>query len=146
MQIHQLKPIHKRKNEKRVGRGGKRGKYSGRGIKGQKSRAGKKLKPIIREILKKYPKLRGYKFKAEKEYEVINLEKIEKYFKEREKVTPDTLVEKGLMRKKSGKIPKVKILGRGEVTKKLIFEGCEISRSAKEKIEKAGGYVVQTLN
>jgi large subunit ribosomal protein L15 len=146
MQIHQLKPTHKRKNEKRVGRGGKRGKYSGRGIKGQKSRAGKKLKPIIRDILKKYPKLRGYKFKTEKEYEIINLEKIEKYFKEGEKVNPDTLVEKGLMRKKSGKIPKVKILGRGEVNKKLIFEGCKISRSAKEKIEKAGGYVVQTIN
>jgi len=54
MKLHQLKPIHKRKKEKRVGRRGKRGKYSGRGIKGQKARAGKKLKPIIREILKKY--------------------------------------------------------------------------------------------
>jgi len=141
MQIHQLKPIHKRKNEKRVGRGGKRGKYSGRGIKGQKARAGRKLKPIIREILKKYPKLRGYRFKAKKEYEIINLDRIEKKFKEGEKVTPKTLVEKGLIRKRGGKIPQVKILGRGEITKKLTFENCFFSKSAKEKIEKAGGEI-----
>jgi len=120
---------------------GKRGKYSGRGIKGQKSRAGKKLKPIIREILKKYPKLRGYRFKAKKEYEIINLDKIEKKFKEGEKVTPETLVEKGLIRKRGGKIPEVKILGRGEITKKLIFENCLFSKSAKEKIEKADGEI-----
>jgi len=142
IQIHQLKPTKKRKKEKRVGRGGKKGKYSGRGIKGQRSRAGRKLKPIIREILKKYPKLRGYKFKAKKEYEIINLDKIEKYFKEGEKVTPETLVEKGLIRKRGGKIPEVKILGKGEISKKLIFENCKLSKSAKEKIEKAKGYVV----
>jgi large subunit ribosomal protein L15 len=141
IQIHQLKPIHKKKNEKRVGRGGKRGKYSGRGIKGQKSRAGKKLKPIIREILKKYPKLRGYRFKAKKEYEIINLEKIERYFQEGEIVNPEALVEKGLVRKRGGKVPKVKILGRGEITKKLTFENCKLSKSAKEKIEKAGGKI-----
>jgi len=142
IQIHQLKPTKKRKKEKRVGRGGKRGKYSGRGIKGQRSRAGRKLKPIIREILKKYPKLRGYRFKAKKEYEIINLDKIEKYFKEGEKVTPETLVKKGLIRKRGGKIPEVKILGRGEITKRLTFENCKLSKSAKEKIEKAKGYVV----
>ena len=142
IQIHQLKPIHKRKNEKRVGRGGKRGKYSGRGIKGQKARAGRKLKPIIREILKKYPKLRGYRFKAKKEYEIINLDRIEKKFKEGEKVTPETLLEKGLIRKRRGEIPEVKILGRGEITKNLIFENCKVSKSAKEKIEEAGGHVV----
>jgi large subunit ribosomal protein L15 len=49
-----------------VGRGGKKGTYSGRGIKGQKSRAGKRLEPIIRSIIKRYPKLRGYRFKSEK--------------------------------------------------------------------------------
>lgn len=64
MQLHELKPKHKRKKRKRVGRGGKRGTYSGRGIKGQKARAGRRLKPVIRELIKRYPKLRGYKFKA----------------------------------------------------------------------------------
>jgi large subunit ribosomal protein L15 len=70
------------------------------------------------------------------------LDKIEKHFKEGEKVTPQTLVEKGLIRKKGGKILEVKILGRGEITKKLTFENCKVSKSAKEKIEKAGGHVV----
>lgn len=60
MQLHELKPIHKRKKPKRIGRGGKRGTYSGRGVKGQKARAGRKLKPIIREIIKRYPKIRGH--------------------------------------------------------------------------------------
>jgi large subunit ribosomal protein L15 len=66
MQLHELKPRHKLKKKKRVGRGGKRGTYSGRGQKGQLARAGRKLKPIVREIIKRYPKLRGYKFKARK--------------------------------------------------------------------------------
>src|SRR4030043_532865 len=55
----QMKPKHKLKKKKRVGRGGKRGTYSGKGIKGQKSRAGRKMVPVIRELIKKYPKLRG---------------------------------------------------------------------------------------
>lgn len=59
MQIHQLKPIHKPKKKKRVGRGGKKGTYSGKGMKGQKSRAGKRFKPMIRELIKRYPKLKG---------------------------------------------------------------------------------------
>jgi len=63
MQLHQVKPSHKTKTKKRVGRGGKKGTYSGRGIKGQKARAGAKLKPAIRDLIKKIPKLRGYKFK-----------------------------------------------------------------------------------
>jgi len=141
MQIHQLKPKTKRKEEKRVGRGGKKGKYSGRGIKGQKSRAGRKLKPIIRDILKKYPKLRGYKFKAKKDYEIVNLDTIEKKFQEGEVVSPQTLFERKLIRKIQGKIPKVKVLGRGNLTKKLIFENCIISKKAKEKIEKTQGVI-----
>ena len=67
MQLQELKPIHRLKKKKRVGRGGKRGTYCGRGIKGQKSRAGRKLKPLIRDVIKKYPKLRGYRFKSKKE-------------------------------------------------------------------------------
>ena len=64
MQLYEIKPIHRLKKPKRVGRGGKRGTYSGHGIKGQRSRAGRRFKPIIRELIKKYPKLRGYKFKS----------------------------------------------------------------------------------
>lgn len=143
MQIHQLKPEKKQKEKKRVGRGGKKGKYCGRGIKGQKSRAGRKLKPPIKEILKKYPKLRGYRFRAKKEIVVLNLDKIEKKFKEGEKISPQTLLEKRLIRKIKGKVPQVKILSRGEITKKLVFENCLFSKKAKEKIEKAGCLILK---
>lgn len=145
MQLHELRPIHKRKKSKRVGRGGKRGTYSGRGIKGQRARAGRRLKPVIRELIKKYPKLRGYKFKkAELKPAIVNIETLEKKFQTGEVVTPKTLLEKKLIRRIKGRMPKVKILGKGEITKSLIIENCQVSKSAKEKIEKAGGkmYVV----
>lgn len=66
MQLHELRPKHKIKKGKRIGRGGKRGTYSGRGMKGQKSRAGTRFEPIIRGLIKRYPKLRGYRFKSAK--------------------------------------------------------------------------------
>lgn len=142
MELDQLKPIHKSRKRKRIGRGGKRGTYSGRGIKGQKARAGRKLQPAIRELIKKYPKLRGYRFKSQdKNIAVVNIGVLEKKFKPSEVITPKTLLEKKIIRRIKGKIPRVKILGKGELTKKLDIEGCEISKQAKEKIEKAGGTV-----
>ena len=142
MQLHQLKPIHKGKKHKRIGRGGAHGFYSGKGAKGQKSRAGRKYKPIIRELIKRYPKLRGYKFKSLSQKPMLfNLEIIDKKFEASEKVSPQTLIEKKLMRKIGGEMPKIKILGGGEIKKPLIFENCLVSKSAKEKIEKAGGEV-----
>lgn len=143
MQLHQIRPIHKRKKGKRIGRGGKRGTYSGRGIKGQKARAGKRLKPIVRELLKKYPKLRGYKFggRKDKNVAIVNLASLEKKFSDGEKVSPQTLIEKKIIRKIKGKNPLVKILGKGEITKKLVFENCLFSEKAKEKIKKAGGSI-----
>jgi len=142
MQLHQLKPIRKRKFKKRIGRGGKKGTYSGRGIKGQRARAGRRLKPLIREWIKKYPKLRGYKFKALKlKPQIINLQILEKKFKEGETISPQTLLERRLISKIKGKMPEVKILGRGGITKKLIVESCQVSKQAKEKIEKVGGEI-----
>ena len=143
MQLHQIRPIHKRKKGKRIGRGGKRGTYSGRGIKGQKARAGRKLKPIVRELLKRYPKLRGYKFgpKKDKNLAIVNLATLEKIFSDGEKVSPKILIEKKIIRKIKGKIPLVKILGKGEINKKLVFENCLFSEKAKEKIKKAGGSI-----
>ncbi len=149
MQLYQLKPIHKTKKPKRIGRGGKRGTYSGRGIKGQKSRAGRKFKPAIRELIKRYPKLRGYKFKPlEEKFAIINVDVLEKKFKAGEQVSPKILLEKKLIRKIKGKMPKVKILGKGELTKALIIENCFVSKSAKEKIKKTSGEIklkVQSL-
>jgi len=142
MQLHQLKPIHKKKKRKRIGRGGKRGTYSGRGIKGQKARAGAKFQPAIRELIKKYPKLRGYRFNSRnQELAVINVEILEKKFEEKEKVNPKILLNKGLVRRIKGKIPKVKILAKGEIKKSLIIENCQISKQASDKIKKAGGQI-----
>jgi len=142
VQLHQLKAIHKKKKRKRVGRGGKRGTYSGRGMKGQKSRAGKRLKPVIRELIKRYPKLRGYKFKGYRpKPTVINIETLERKFQTGEKVTPKSLLERRLIRRIKGRLPGVKILGTGKLTKKLTIEGCQISKAAKEKIEKSGGAI-----
>ncbi len=142
MQLHELSPIHKKKKRKRIGRGGKRGTYAGRGIKGQKARAGRKLKPVIRELIKRYPKLRGYKFKrVELKPAILNLEILEKKFTSGEKISPQILLEKKLIPKIKGKIPRVKILGKGKITKPLTIEGCSLSKSAREKIEKAGGQI-----
>lgn len=64
MQLHQVQPTHKNKSKKRIGRGGKRGTYSGRGMKGQKSRAGRKIRPAVRDLIQRTPKLRGTGDKA----------------------------------------------------------------------------------
>jgi len=142
MQLHELKPIHKLKKRKRVGRGGKRGTYSGRGVKGQRSRAGRKMAPIIREIIKRYPKLRGYRRKGiAKNLVEVNLGILEKKFEAGEIINPESLLKKEIIRNIKGKAPKVKILGTGELKKVLTFENCQFSKEAKEKIEKAGGNI-----
>ena len=59
MQLHTLQPTHKSQSKKRIGRGGKRGTYSGRGVKGQGARAGNKIRPGSRDLMQQTPKLRG---------------------------------------------------------------------------------------
>ncbi|HQB85224.1 MAG TPA: uL15 family ribosomal protein [Candidatus Pacearchaeota archaeon] len=141
MQLHDLKPT-KSKSKKRVGRGGKRGTYSGRGIKGQKSRAGHKKAPVVRELLKKYHKLRGYKFNSINEKPaIVNVSDIEKLFNSGDVITPEALLEKNLIRKSSGSLPKVKVLGNGNITKKVTLKECISSKQAAQKIESAGGSV-----
>jgi large subunit ribosomal protein L15 len=143
MQIHELKPKHKNRGKKRIGRGGKHGTYSGKGIKGQKSRAGRKMVPIIRELIKRYPKLRGYRSFALKDYSaVVNLDTLEKTSKDGEIISPENLIKKGIVSMIKGKIPKIKILGTGKITKKIIVQNCKTSKTAKEAIEKAGGKIV----
>ena len=144
MQLHQLKPIHKPKKKKRVGRGGKRGWYSGRGIKGQGARSGYKKQPFIRELIKRYHKLRGYRqnprFKAET---AINVSVLEANFNNGETVAPGILLSKKIISKIKGKMPKVKILGNGKLNKKLTVKNCFVSKGARTKIEEAGGEVKQ---
>ncbi|KKQ68083.1 MAG: 50S ribosomal protein L15 [Candidatus Nealsonbacteria bacterium RIFCSPLOWO2_12_FULL_39_31] len=144
MQIHQLRPIHKPTRTMRIGRGGKRGTYSGKGIKGQTSRAGRNFEPLIRGLIKKYPKLRGYRaIRKMNDLAIVNIGVINKNFKPKEIVNPETLIAKKIIRRIGGKTAKVKILGGGEIKKSLNIRGCEVSESAKRKIEKAGGYVKQ---
>ena len=146
MQLHDLKPKTKRRNKKRVGRGGKRGTFSGRGVKGQRARAGHKIRPEIRDAIKKIPKLRGYKVKLRpRETAVVNIADLDRKFLDGETVNPKDLLKKGLIKKIGGKIPVVKLLGSGNIAKKLLVSECQLSKSAKEKIEKAGGEV-KTLN
>jgi len=145
MQIHQVKRNTKNKASRAVGRGGKRGKTSGRGHKGQKSRAGHSIRPEIRDIIKKVPKLRGHRAKHFSSILVktqpVNLAVIETEFNEGDEINSTILVEKGIVRRNKGKLPKVKILGQGDLTKKITVSGCLVSESAKAKIEKAGGTI-----
>jgi large subunit ribosomal protein L15 len=145
MQLHELKRATARKYEKRVGRGGGRGKTSGRGTKGQNARSGHKKRPEIREILKKLPKRRGRGIAGlisiQTKPAIINVASLELAFAAGDTINPKVLLERGLVRARKGSTPTVKVLGGGEITKKLTLSGVVVSASAKEKIEKAGGSV-----
>lgn len=142
MQTHQLKSKTKRLTSQLVGRGGKRGKTAGRGTKGQKARAGHKIRPEIRDIIKRLPKLRGYSFKTiQVPTQGVTLEAVQQRFKANEVVSPRTLLEKNLIRQVRGTFPPVKILATGTLSKALIFEGCAMTATSKSIIEKAGGKV-----
>lgn len=141
MQIHDVKRTTKRKMYRQRGRGGKRGKTAGRGTKGMLARAGYKRRPEIRDVIKRLPKLRGYNFKSIKtKPTVINFASLD-VFKSGDLVNPKTLKEKGIIKNRSGKTPEVKILGDGEISKKLIVSECKVSAVARAKIEKAGGTI-----
>ncbi len=147
MQTHTLKRKTENAKKKLVGRGGTRGKTSGRGHKGQKARAGHSLRPAYLDMIKKLPKLRGHgKNRAQtvdgskQKAFAVNLVSLE-LFENGDIVSPKTLETKGLIERKSGKLPQVKILGSGEITKKITVIGCEISKSAEEKIKALGGTV-----
>jgi len=143
MQIHEIKRTNPNKKSRQIGRGGARGKTSGRGTKGQLARAGRKLRPELRDIIKKLPKLRGRgkntNISIKNKPVVVNLDVIEKVFAVGEIVSPKTLADKKLVRKISGKLPVVKILGRGTLTKALSFSNCTMSEATKQLVEKAGG-------
>ena len=142
MQLNQLKPNTNRKYARQVGRGGKRGKTSGRGTKGQKARAGHKIRPEIRDVIMRIPKHRGYRFKSRfTDSFPVNVKSLEAVFASGETVSPETLLEKGVIITRGGIVPAVKILSVGDLTKKLTVKGCAVSAGARVKIEKAGGSV-----
>ncbi len=134
MQFHTISPHTKSRKERRIGRGGKRGTYSGRGIKGLGARAGGKFRPEERDTIKKIPKLRGYRFHSFREQPVVvNIALLAKSFAEGETVSPESLLTKGLIRRVNGRIPQVKILGTGEFKKKLVFKNVLFSVAAAAK-------------
>ncbi|MCI5050696.1 MAG: uL15 family ribosomal protein [Candidatus Pacebacteria bacterium] len=141
--MNELKRSTPNKKAKRVGRGGLRGKTSGRGHKGQKQHGGHGIRAEIRDQIKKLPKLRGRGKNSNKSIQTdniaINLATIEANFKAGETVSPITLKEKGLISGKAVRNASVKILGNGDLSIKVTVEGCLVSKSAEEKISKAGG-------
>ncbi|MFH0929763.1 MAG: 50S ribosomal protein L15 [Candidatus Moraniibacteriota bacterium] len=152
MQIHDLKVSarggsasggkSRKKKKRRIGRGGKKGTYSGRGMKGQKSRSGANVNPIFEggrsTLIEHLPKIRGFKSHRPKN-QVVDLEKLEKYFADGDTVNPQSLLAKKIV---DNMKVKIKILGDGELSKKITVEKCLVSKVAKEKIEKAGGKIV----
>ncbi len=140
LRIHDLQPPEgSRKKRKRVGRGraSGHGKTSGRGMKGEKAR--NKIRPGFEggqmPLQRRVPKLRGFKPLDKKEFHLVNLERLND-FNDGDTVTPEVLVERGMVKKLDRD---VKILGRGEIQKKLAVKANAFSRAAQTKIESAGG-------
>ncbi|MDX9739382.1 MAG: 50S ribosomal protein L15 [Candidatus Dojkabacteria bacterium] len=144
-----LENIPKRKKRvgkaKRIGRGygsGVGGHTSTRGMKGQKSRAGHKSLLFFEggnvPFFRRMPKSRGFNKPNKIEATAINLNTLEENFKAGELVTVESLKEKALIAQKT---VSVKILGSGEISKKIVIEGIPASQTAKEKVEKAGGTI-----
>ncbi len=148
MQLHELKrPSSLKRPYRRVGRGqsSSRGKQSGRGGKGQTARAGHKIRPALRDIIKKIPKRRGYGKNRGRTYVphaepiAISLDRLEKLFESGAEVSRKNLIEKGILSKRMTN--PVKIMGDGKLTKKFSLIGVTASASAKAAIEKAGGTI-----
>jgi len=126
------------KNKKRVGRGrgSSRGNFSGRGTKGQRSRAGYNI-PVGFEggqtpIKKRIPKLGGFKRQVKRAFEIVNLSQLDKSYQSNQLVDPKSLARKGLIR---SSFSRVKILADGQLNKKLMFKNCHFSKNAQFKIK-----------
>ena len=152
LSLSTLKPAQKRRARKRVGRGlgSGKGRYSGRGIKGQKSRSGShQMRPGFEggqmPIYMRLPKQRGPYSKdampmgPHRTHTVpVNLRDLERVFDDGAEATLEAMVEKGLIKNTR---TDVKVLGQGELTKKLAVTAHSFSASARGKIEQAGGSV-----
>lgn len=141
MKLHELKPAEgSRKARKRVGRGigSGTGKTSGRGQKGQNARSGGGVRPGFEggqtPLFRRLPK-RGFTNVNRKEYAIVNLEALNR-FEEGTEVTPELLIETGVVSKEKAGI---KILAKGTIEKKLTVKAHKFSSAAKEAIEAAGG-------
>lgn len=145
MQLNDLRPAEgAKKARKRVGRGNSSGQgtYAGRGLNGQLSRSGGGKGPSFEggqmPLAMRLPKLPGFNNVNRVEYAPVNVARLEEKFADGDVVDATALVERGII--KSEYIP-VKVLGDGEVTKKLTVRVDKVSESARAKIEAAGGKV-----
>lgn len=144
--MHEVRQLNIRRKARRVGRGGKRGTYSGRGVKGQKARAGAKIRPEIRDFINKIPKLRGNSSNlgapAAPHGKTLSVAiastKIIKIFKAGEKISPQTLCERGLLKRIRGRFPQVKIIGKENLPAGFVVENCTISRARGPKVLNTG--------
>lgn len=144
MKLHELQPAEgSRQVRNRVGRGTSsgNGKTAGRGQKGQKARSGGGVRlgfeggqnPLFRRLPK-----RGFTNINRKEYAIVNLDVLNERFEDGAEVTPTVLVEAGIIKnEKAG----IKVLGNGELTKKLTVKAAKFSKSAEEAIKAAGGSI-----
>ncbi len=143
--MNTIKRRIKNKKSRQVARGGTRGKTAGRGTKGQNARSGRKKRPEIRDMIKRIPKLRGRGVSSLKSIQrdaiAVNLTVLNKSFNSGDTVSKETLLEKGIVKKVSGKYPNVKILSGGTLDKKLDFVSCQVSAGARAKIESLGGSI-----
>lgn len=136
--------IHRHKPRKRLGRGpgSGHGKTSGRGHKGARSRSGHSQKPTFEggqmPLVRRIPK-RGFHNRFAPTVAVVNVGDLERKFAGGEEVNPETLRSRSLAK---GRYDELKILGEGRLTKALTVAAHRFSRSAREKIEQAGGTVV----
>jgi len=138
--MHQLQQKNKSRKAKRIGRGGKRGTFSGKGVKGQKSRSGANIRPAIRDYIQQIPKLRGKSSntgapsgpKNPQPVVTVSLERVLAVFKKGETVSPATLYEKKLIRRVRGRVPRVKILGGGTIPKDITISDCTLSKTIKK--------------
>jgi large subunit ribosomal protein L15 len=142
MKLHELNASPEAKSRKRVGRGpgSGLGKTAGRGENGQKSRSGASIPAWFQggqtPLYRRLPKRGFNNARFRTEYATINLSDLNKYFNDGDVVTPELLKEKGIIKKQ---LCGVKVLGNGELEKKLTIKANRFSSSAVTKIESAGG-------
>ena len=143
MQLHQLKRQHPRKRLKLVGRGGKRGTTAGRGTKGQRARSGHKIRPEIRDVIKRLPKKRGHRSLFAPELTVtVTLAHLKHHFSAGETISPTTLLAKRLVSRRTLKRGTVKIIGHATLEQALTIDDCLVTPGVRQIIEKAGGKII----
>jgi large subunit ribosomal protein L15 len=136
--------IRRNKSRKRLGRGigSGQGKTAGRGHKGQGSRSGASAKPVFQggtmPLVRRIPK-RGFNNRWAKEIAIVNIGDLGDYFSDGDSVTPEGLAKHNLAK---GRYDELKVLGNGELKKKLKISAHRFSKTASEKIVKAGGEVI----